>query len=123
MCGIYPPRTLLEGCAKASKTNETNYTHIEGKVLTTYEDLSAFPALPNADIYKIEAMWEAVSEAALSGISMQFKDAGTYDDCSVVICIATEANQETTALSAHSDLDEAIMRAFARAIGQLQALN
>lgn len=119
VCGFDPPRALLEACGVTLGNDEAGYLRVESRFRAENRGLDGFPDLPNEAVYGIGDMWETVSEASMAGISVQFKDAGTLDGCQVVACIATDGDRTGKSASAHPDVTEAAMRAFARAFAAL----
>ena len=117
--GFDPPRALLEACGITAENEEVGYLLIESRFRADNQALDGLPSLPNDVVYGIQDMWETVSEAAMTGISTQFKDAGSADGCSIVACFATRDGRVGKSISAHPDFKEAAMRAFARAYAAL----
>lgn len=119
VCGFDPPRALLEACGVTLGNAEADYQRIESQFRTETRALEDLPDLPNETVYGIDDMWEAVSEASMAGVSVQFKDAGALDGCRIVACIAVDRDYAGKSASAHPDVREAVMRAFARAYAAL----
>lgn len=117
--GFDPPRALLEACGVTSHNDEADYLRAESRFRSANRDLDGLPTLPNDIVYGIDDMWETVSEAAMEGVSVQFKDAGNPDGFHIVACIATRADRAGKSLSAHHDIEEAVRRSFARAYAAL----
>ena len=116
VCGFDPPRALLEACGVTIGNDEADYLRIESRFRAANQSLDGFPVLSNDVVYGIDDMWETVSEAAMTGISVRFLDAGILDGCPVVACVATCGDHAGKSVSAHADLREAVMRSFARAV-------
>ncbi|MBQ9044001.1 MAG: class I SAM-dependent methyltransferase [Eggerthellaceae bacterium] len=125
VCGFDPPRALMEACGRLAMEKaalpvklqdlaeqESLFSQAENRLEACSED--AFPKLPDKTAFKSEDIWEAVSEAAIAGTAIEFKDAGEDDGLFLVICEASSASGATRAIAAHPDQQEALRRAFSR---------
>lgn len=133
VCGFDPPRALMEACGKLEMREASLFEALQSLAEPERRFLQAenylderskgpFPKLPDATAFESEDMWEAVSEAAMSGTAIEFKDAGKADGLFLVISEASSAAGTSRAIAAHPNQQEAICRAFARSVAADLAL-
>ena len=103
---------------------ERHYEEIE-RQLDPSLCTSTLPEYPAEAVFDSSAMWETVSEAALSGMSVSFRDAGAIlaedgADLFAIVCTAEFDHRKSCGISVHASCQTAAQRALARALGHLR---
>ena len=117
-----PPQPGAVGLELAAK--EQRYEKIEHQ-LSSSLCAATLPEYPAETIFESSAMWETVSEAALAGMSVSFRDAGanlTGDDADLfaIVCTVEFDHGKSDGISVYANCQTAARRAFARALGHLR---